>query len=63
MTQNKFSAYLALKDSEVGHRVSNLYDLIIYVNDIIRKKFDFNKSSLEVFIEVVAKISIERTLH
>ena len=63
MTQNKVSVYWELENPAIEHKVSHLYDLMIYVNDIIRKKFEFNKTSLEAFLEMVAKIPIEITLH
>ncbi len=65
MTQNKFSAHCGLENPNIEYRVTNLYDLMIYVNDMLRKKFDMKKTSLEAFIEVVKRMPIpqQHTLH
>ena len=64
MTQNKISAYWALENPNVEYRVKDLYDLMIRVNDMIRKRFDMRKTSLEAFIEIVNQITItQNTIH
>ncbi|MFN8771061.1 MAG: DUF6933 domain-containing protein [Neisseriaceae bacterium] len=64
MTQNKTSAYWALGNPNLEYRVVDLYGLMIRVNDMLRKKFDMKKSSLEAFIEMVKGITVsQHTLH
>lgn len=58
MTQNKQSAYWALESPNVEYRVQDLYGLMIRVNDMIRKKFDMKKTSLEAFLEMVGRIEV-----
>jgi hypothetical protein len=64
MTQNKITAYWALENPNLEYRVADLYGLMIRVNDMLRKKFDMEKSSLEAFIEMITHIAAnQHTLH
>lgn len=64
MTQNKITAYWAFENPHIEYRVNDLYELMIRVNDMLRKKFDMHKTSLEAFIEIVNQITITRnTIH
>lgn len=67
MTQNKVSAYCGLENPHEKYRIKDLYSLMIYVNDMLRKKFDNKKTSLEVFLTLVRdiqpKINLEHTAH
>jgi hypothetical protein len=64
MTQNKITAYWALENPRIEYRVNDLYELMIRVNDMLRKKFDMRKTSLEAFIEIVNQITItQNTIH
>lgn len=62
MARNKITAYSGLKNPVPKYRVTSLYELMILVNSMPKKKFNMKSMPIEVFVDMAKCIPIEEAL-